>query len=167
MCARRGKDGNFCGDGLPHVSKIEKQSKGVGTELKDAADSEMKVTIQIEKGMKEMYKEEYMDVYKKAGTAQVLHLIKPWHGTGRAVYADSAFASKLKSFIIFQGFYANHCITTVHTASGLYAHFTFAVQALVLTMVETTTHAKAIYQIFRDLSQVQLRSPLCVRRIQM
>ena len=34
-----------------------------------------------------------MDVYKKAGTAQVLRLTKPWHGTGRAVYADSAFAS--------------------------------------------------------------------------
>ena len=60
----------------------------------------MKVIIQIQKGKKEMYKEEYMDVYKKAGTAQVLHLIKPWHGTGRAVYAYSAFASKLKSFII-------------------------------------------------------------------
>ena len=34
-----------------------------------------------------------MDVYKKAGTAQVLRLTKPWHGTGRAVYTDSAFAS--------------------------------------------------------------------------
>eukprot|EP00731_Ephydatia_muelleri_P006913 Em0003g1161a len=71
ISAWRGKDGNFCSDGLPHVSKIDRKPKGVGTELKDAADAES----------------------KKAGTAQVLRLTKPWHGTGRAVYADSAFAS--------------------------------------------------------------------------
>ena len=95
MSAWRGKDGNFCSDGLPHVSKIERKPKGVGTELKDAADTETKVIIQLEiqEGKEEMEKKEYMDVYKKAGTAQVLRLTKPWHGTGRAVYADSAFAS--------------------------------------------------------------------------
>ena len=95
MSVWRGKDGNFCSDGLPHVSKIDRKPKGVGTELKDAADAESKVIIQIEiqEGKEEMTKKEYMDVYKKAGTAQVLRLTKPWHGTGRAVYADSAFAS--------------------------------------------------------------------------
>ena len=46
MSAWRGKYGNFCSDGLPHVSKIERKPKGVGTELKDAADSETKVIIQ-------------------------------------------------------------------------------------------------------------------------
>ena len=30
---------------------------------------------------------------KLAGTAQVLRLTKPWHGSGRAISADSAFAS--------------------------------------------------------------------------
>ena len=40
MSAWRGKDGNVCSDGLPYVSKIEGKPKGIGTELKDAADSE-------------------------------------------------------------------------------------------------------------------------------
>ena len=40
-----------------------------------------------------MDKKENMDVYKEAGTAQILQLTKPWHGTERAVYADFAFAS--------------------------------------------------------------------------
>ena len=97
ICGRawRGKDGNFCSDGLPHVSKIDRKLKGVDTELKDAADAESKAIIQIEiqEGKEEMNKKECMDVYKKAGTAQVLRLTKPWHGTGRAAYADSAFAS--------------------------------------------------------------------------
>ena len=38
MSAWRGKDGNFCSDGLPHVTKIKRKPKGVGTEIKDAAD---------------------------------------------------------------------------------------------------------------------------------
>ena len=95
MSAWRGKDGNCCSDGLPHVSKIDRKLKGVGTELKDVADAESEVIIQIEiqEGKEEMNKKEYMDVYKKASTSQVLRLTKPWHGAGRAVYADSAFAS--------------------------------------------------------------------------
>ena len=75
---------------MPHVSKIDRKPTGVGTELKDAADAESKVIIQIEiqEGKEEMNTKEYMDVYKKAGTAQVLQLTKPWHRIGRAVYAD-------------------------------------------------------------------------------
>ena len=34
-----------------------------------------------------------MAEYKLVGTAQLLRLTKPWHGSGRAVSADSAFAS--------------------------------------------------------------------------
>ena len=44
----RCKDDNFCSDGLPHVSKIERKPKGVGTELKYAADSETKGITQLE-----------------------------------------------------------------------------------------------------------------------
>ena len=56
MSAWRGKDGNFCSDGLPHVSKIDRKPKGVGTELKDAADAESKVIIliEIQEGKEEM-----------------------------------------------------------------------------------------------------------------
>ena len=35
----------------------------------------------------------YVPEYKFAGTAQLLRLTKPWHGSGRARCADSAFAS--------------------------------------------------------------------------
>ena len=83
MSAWRGKDGNVCSDGLPYVSKIEGKPKGIGTELKDAADSEKNwviIQLEIQEGKEEMEKKEYMDVYKKAGTAQILQLTKPWHG---------------------------------------------------------------------------------------
>ena len=34
-----------------------------------------------------------MQEWKKTGTAQVLRLTEPWHGTGRVINADAAFAS--------------------------------------------------------------------------
>ena len=37
ISAWRGKDGNYCSDGMPHVTKIKRKPKGVGAELKDAA----------------------------------------------------------------------------------------------------------------------------------
>ena len=79
MSAWRGKDGNVCRVGLPYVSKIEGKP-----ELKDAADSEKNwviIQLEIQECKEEMEKKEYMDVYKKAGTAQILQLTKPWHGT--------------------------------------------------------------------------------------
>eukprot|EP00658_Telonema_sp_P-2_P066672 TRINITY_DN5563_c0_g1_i3.p1 TRINITY_DN5563_c0_g1~~TRINITY_DN5563_c0_g1_i3.p1 ORF type:complete len:323 (+),score=36.49 TRINITY_DN5563_c0_g1_i3:154-1122(+) len=41
----RGKDGNYCSDGLPHVTKIARKPEGVGLELKDLACAETKVII--------------------------------------------------------------------------------------------------------------------------
>ena len=60
---------------MPHVTCIERKPKGVGCELKNMAT----------KG--------YVAEYKLAGTAQLLRLTKLWHGSRRAVNADSAFAS--------------------------------------------------------------------------
>lgn len=40
-----------------------------------------------------MCTKEYVARYKLAGSAQVLRLTKPWHGNGRAISADSGFAS--------------------------------------------------------------------------
>ena len=91
----RGKDGDFCSDGMPHVTRIERKPKGVGCELKDCADADTKVILQLEiqEGADVMADMEYMAEYKLVGTAQLLRLTKPWHGSGRAVSADSAFAS--------------------------------------------------------------------------
>ena len=91
----RGKDGDFCSDGMPHVTRIDRKPKGVGCEIKNCADADTKVMLQlvIQEGAEIMCTKEYVADYKLAGTAQVLRLTKPWHGSGRAISADSAFAS--------------------------------------------------------------------------
>ena len=91
----RGKDGDFCSDGMPHVTCIERKPKGVGCELKNCADVDTKIILQLEihNGASIMANKEYDAEYKLAGTVQLLQLINPWHGSGRAISADSAFAS--------------------------------------------------------------------------
>eukprot|EP00731_Ephydatia_muelleri_P003576 Em0001g3576a len=70
------------------------QPKGVGAELKDAACSQTHIiALEIQEGKEEMATKKYMQEWKKAGTAQVLRLTEPWHGSGRVINADSAFAS--------------------------------------------------------------------------
>ena len=95
ISAWRGKDGNYCSDGMPHVTKIKRKPKGVGAELKDAACSQTQVIIalEIQEGKEEMATKKFMQEWKKASTAQVLRLTEPWHGSGRVINADSAFAS--------------------------------------------------------------------------
>jgi hypothetical protein len=76
MSAWRGKDGNFCSNGMPHVTKIARKPKGVGAELKDAADSETMLHYHSPRvtrrgrayGSKEVHR--YLSEYK--GTAQTL-----------------------------------------------------------------------------------------------
>ena len=72
--ARRGKDGNYCSDGMPHVTKIARKPKGVGAELKDAACAVTRVIIalEIQEGKDAMAAKRYMQEWKKIGTAQVL-----------------------------------------------------------------------------------------------
>ena len=48
MSSWRGKDGDFCSDGMPHVTRIERKSKGVGCELKDCANADSKAILQLE-----------------------------------------------------------------------------------------------------------------------
>ena len=92
ISAWRGKD---CSDGMPHVTKIKGKPKGVGAELKDAACSQTQVIIalEIQEGKEEMATKKFIQEWKKAGTAQVLRLTEPWHGSGRVINADSPFAS--------------------------------------------------------------------------
>ena len=44
----RGKDGDFCTDGMPHVTRIDRKPKGVGCEIKNCADADTKVMLQLE-----------------------------------------------------------------------------------------------------------------------
>ena len=78
----RGKDGDFCSDGMPHVTWIERKPKVVGCELKDCGNADTKAILQLEiqEGADVMGSKEYMAEYKLVGTAQLLRLTKPWHG---------------------------------------------------------------------------------------
>ena len=63
----RGKDGDFCSDGMPHVTRIERKPKGVGCELKDCADADTKVILQLEiqEGADVMADMEYMSLLEQ------------------------------------------------------------------------------------------------------
>ncbi|KAL5515784.1 hypothetical protein EMCRGX_G001003 [Ephydatia muelleri] len=63
MCAWRRKDENYCSDGMPHVTKIERKPKGVEVELMVAACAETKVMIalEIQEGREAMASKEYVD----------------------------------------------------------------------------------------------------------
>ena len=48
MSSWRGKDGDFCTDGMPHVTQIDRKPKGVGCELNNSADADTKIILQLE-----------------------------------------------------------------------------------------------------------------------
>ena len=81
-----------------HVTKIKRKPKGVGAELKDAACSQTQVIIalEIQEGKEEMATKKYMQEWKKAGTAQVLRLTEPWHGSGRVLTQLLPASQRLK-----------------------------------------------------------------------
>ena len=64
---------------------IERKHKGVGCELKDNANADTKAILQLEiqEGADVMDIKEYLADYKLVGTAQLLRLTNPWHGSGK------------------------------------------------------------------------------------
>ena len=101
----RGKDGDFCSDGMPHVTRIDRKPKGVGCEIKNCADADTKVMLQLEiqEGAEIMCTREYVADYKLAGTAQVLRLTKPWHGSGTAFASITTALACRKHGLHFTG----------------------------------------------------------------
>ena len=51
------------------------------------ADTKVMPQLEVQEGAEIMSTKEYVADYKLAGTAQVLRLSKPWHGSGRAISA--------------------------------------------------------------------------------
>jgi hypothetical protein len=94
VSAWRGSNGEVRAGGMPHVVKIVRKPKGVGCELVDIADAESGVIMRLEiaEGKDAERAKEYAGDFGH-GTAVTLRLTKPWHGSGRLVVADSAFAS--------------------------------------------------------------------------
>lgn len=93
MFAWYGK-GNYYRDGMPAVMKIKRKPKGVGCEVKTIADSSSRIMIgmEINEGKDSMI-EKKLQKELGAGTATVVRLTEPWHGTGRIVLGDSWFGS--------------------------------------------------------------------------
>ena len=84
---------DYTSDGIPHLTKIIRKPKGVGTEMKCLADGVVGIMLQPE-----ICEDKEAESQKKwfqlpAGTAQTLRLSDPWHGSGRIVVADAAFSS--------------------------------------------------------------------------
>ena len=51
------------------------------------------ISLEIQEGKEAMATQKYTQEWKKIGPAQVLRLTEPWHGTGRVINEDAAFAS--------------------------------------------------------------------------
>ena len=58
---------------MPHVTCIERKPKGVGSELKNCADADTKIILQLEmqEGASIMANKEYVAKYELAGTVQL------------------------------------------------------------------------------------------------
>ena len=128
MCAWRGKDGNFYSDGLPHVTKIIRKPKGVGTEFKSIADGKSRVLLGLEtvKGCYEEDEDGNVCVIDDeqfsvgAGTGWLLRLTKPWHGTQRRVGGDSGFGSAEGAVALYSvGLYCSLNIKTGFPPAGI------------------------------------------------
>ena len=68
---------------MPHVTRIDRKPKEVGCEIKNCADADTKVMLQLEiqEGAEIMCTREYVADYKLAGTAQV-YFASPSPGMG-------------------------------------------------------------------------------------
>ena len=80
--------------GLPHTTKIARKPVGVGLEIRNicCATTGILMGLELQKGKGHMGA---LDENKLlgSGTASIIRLSKPFHGSGRTVCADSAFAS--------------------------------------------------------------------------
>ena len=89
----RGKDGDFCSDGMPHVTRIDRKPKGVGCEIKNCADADTKVMLHLK------YKKErrscVLENMLLTTSLQELrkYFASPSPGMGVGGPLDSAFAS--------------------------------------------------------------------------
>ena len=80
-------------DGIPHLTKIIRKPKGVGTEIKCLADGVVRIMLRLEICEGKEAESKKKCSHLPAGTAHTLRVSEPWHGTGRIIVADSAFSS--------------------------------------------------------------------------
>jgi hypothetical protein len=93
-----------------------RKPKGVGCELKSAADVDTGILIKLEivEGKDPMSSKEFVAEFGPS-TAMTLRLVKDLFGTGRTICADSAFASvKTATALLNRGLYFMGVVKTAH-----------------------------------------------------
>jgi hypothetical protein len=113
-----GLDGDYAVEGLPHVTKIARKPRGVGAELKAAADGEsgIMLNLQMLEG-KERENLKKWNLQYGFGCSVLMRCIEYWRGSGRHVIADSAFGSPKTLMAVHNelGMYSSLCVKTAHT----------------------------------------------------
>ena len=106
--------------GMPHITKIPRKPEPVGLELKDMCDGESGIMLYLEimEGKQEMESKEFCSGGNKAGTAHCLRCTKPWHGSGRVLVGDSAFASTQASIALYK--HGIYFVGLVKTSTSMY-----------------------------------------------
>ena len=117
MSAYRPRKGPYYSDSIPHLTKIQRKPKGVGTEFKDCTDGQSRVTLRLDlqEGKEVMSRAKFSDECATAGAAAVLRLTEPWFESARIICADSAYASVETAEVCFQhGLYFIGLVKTAH-----------------------------------------------------
>ena len=75
MSAWKGQDGQYCANGLPHVTKIIRKPEGVGCELKALCDGESNIMMRLEimKGRDHQRAMEHAHQYKDGTAVTLFH----------------------------------------------------------------------------------------------
>jgi hypothetical protein len=116
MCAWQGMESKIAGKfGMPHVTKIARKPEGIGAEFKTLADVDTGTIINMDimEGSDRNRRKVFADI--GSGVGQCLRLTLAYHGTGRVLIGDSAFAS-FKTVVELKkvGLYFQGCVKTAH-----------------------------------------------------
>jgi len=117
MSAWHGRQGKYCHEGIPHLTKIPRKPEGIGAELKAVACSTTGLLLRLEvmEGKQRQSQKPYASEFGE-GTAVVLRLTHDFKGSGRTVIGDSAFSSVRTLIALKQrGLYYMGCVKTAHS----------------------------------------------------
>jgi hypothetical protein len=112
-----GLDGDYAVEGLPHVTKIQRKPRGIGAELKAAADGQSGIMLHLEmiEG-KEREKVKKWHTEYGHGCAVLMRCVEKYKGSARHIIADSAFGSPKTQVAVHThlGLYTSLAVKTAH-----------------------------------------------------
>jgi hypothetical protein len=137
--------------GCPHVTKIPRKPENVSVEVRCIADGDWEVClwIEIQEGSAAMEKKAFVEAGRNTGTAFVLRATQAWHGTGKVVVGDSAFASVMTAVELRKvGLYFTGIVKNARkffpTKKLRALTMTFRGETIVVTAVKTGVQLMAI-----------------------